>query len=54
MEKKTKDKVTGIRFPPEMLATLDAMAKADGRSLSNMVIKLIQEALDAQGPRAKV
>lgn len=49
MKKVTKDKVTGVRLPPDLLEKLDAMAKADSRSLSNLIVKLLQEAVSSSG-----
>jgi metal-responsive CopG/Arc/MetJ family transcriptional regulator len=34
-----------IRIPQPLLKKIDAMAKEDGRSRSNMILKLLQEAI---------
>lgn len=53
MKPKTKDKVTGVRLPPDLLETLEVMAKAEGRSLSNMIIKVLRDALEPKAPASK-
>ena len=46
--KTVKEKVTGVRLPPDLLDTLNELAAIDGRSLSNLIIKLLRDALAAQ------
>jgi hypothetical protein len=38
-----------IRFPPEMRATLDRLAREDMRSLNSMVVKALAEWLREHG-----
>jgi hypothetical protein len=45
MKKNTKDKVTGVRLPPDLLDCLTAWAEDDGRSLSNLIVKLLSDAV---------
>ena len=40
--------LVGVRFPPEMKAALEKLAKADDRSLSYVIIKIVGEYLRAR------
>jgi hypothetical protein len=37
-----------IRLPADLRAELEALAQAEGRSLSNMIVRLLKEALAAR------
>lgn len=45
MEQKRTSKQICISVPPELLAKLKELAKAQGRSLSNMISQLLHESV---------
>lgn len=47
MKKETKSQVTGVRLPADLRDTLQTMADADGRSLSNQIVKLLRDAVQS-------
>lgn len=44
-----EDKIrTNITFPKDLKAKLEELAKQDGRSLNNLVIKILNDYLESQ------
>jgi hypothetical protein len=43
-----------VRAPDGLAAAVQTLARQEGRSLSNMIERLISEAIVARGPRARV
>jgi predicted transcriptional regulator len=52
MEVGRKSAVVNIRLDPETLAQVEVVAAAEGRSRSNMLVRLIKAALEAR-PRKR-
>ena len=50
MDEKTK--FTGIRIPQQIREKLAEQAKAEGRSLSQVIIRLLSDRIDRQHPSA--
>lgn len=48
MKKPSKDKVTGVRLPPDLLDYLNQWAEDDGRTLSNLIVKLLSDSVAAR------
>jgi predicted DNA-binding protein len=48
----TKDVVVSVRMSAEMLVWLDSLAKSEGRSRSNLVQRILEQA-SAKGMEAK-
>ena len=42
-----------VRLPPEKRAQLEGLANADGRTLSNYILKVLTDHLKAVGPQQK-
>ena len=54
MNKGAKDKeIFSVRMPSELRKSLEQLAEADKRSLSNIVIKILSEHVEAHKPRRK-
>lgn len=49
----TAKPVTSIRIPPDLKERVEAEAARDGRNLTNMIVKLIDEAMTAREKKRK-